>query len=117
MKDNFLSLLWAAICAGLATWYIVEQDAKYGFLSAHGTEYGFLSEYVLPTVNEILQKYEIPMPAFIFTFLLLLLLLTGLHKLIGNGIRLALGVAGFITLVCLAVIGALIVLSMLMKLF
>lgn len=108
MKDGFLSLFWAAVCAGLATWYIVEQDAKYHFLSQW---------WIFPTLSDILKEYQIPMEVFIFSSLTLLFLITGLHKLIGNGIRILIGIAGFITLVCLVVLGALIVLSLLIKLF
>lgn len=89
MKDFFLSLFWAAICAFAATWLLIQANAKWEWSSM----------WIFPAVIDFLHQYNIPVKAFIFCSLLFTFLVTGLHKLIGNGVRILIGIAGFLLLV------------------
>jgi len=101
MKDLFFSFFWAAICAWIATWLLIKADMKWGLSS----------EWVFPTIIDFLCQYNIPVKKFTFCTLTLLFLITGLHKLIGNGIRILIGIVGFILFVSVVVFGVFLFLS------
>lgn len=93
MRDFFFSLFWATICAFVATWLLLKADESYAFSA----------EWIFPTVIEFLHNNNIPVKSFVCVFFILLFLLTGLHKLVGHGIRILIGIVGVILIVLVAV--------------
>lgn len=59
--------------------------------------------WIFPALVEFLNQYNIPIQNFIFCSLVFLFMVTDIHKLIGHGIRLLIGIAGVILVIAAVV--------------
>ncbi len=93
--EHIFRFIWAAICAWILVWFIGYIDAKTDFLE----------ELFFPNVIDFIHGFGLSAKKVLFFALFLFLWLTGLHKYIGRGIFLLLGIIFWIIIIGLILLG------------
>lgn len=98
MKEFIFSVVWAAMCS----WAIVH----WGLIPLNN-EFHLTSAWFFPDVTDFVHDLGLSMRQFCFYAFFVFFILTGLHKLLGIGLRYLIGIVGLLLLIWLVVsIGA-----------
>ncbi len=95
MKTFIFSFIWAGICALLSVWLLLYVDAKLNF-----TE-----DYFFPWIIDTIHGWGWSVRKITFFALYLVYMITGLHKLFGNGILALIGVVALAIIAILVIAG------------
>lgn len=94
MKDHIFSFVWAAICAWATVWILVYLNSKLQFNG----------DFIFPAITDFLHGRGFSVRKVCFWSFFLVYWLTGLHKLIGTALRVAIGWIALIFIASVVVI-------------
>ena len=92
MKNFCFTIIWAALCAWVITWILIQVDNKVGFTEM----------YFFPEIKTFIQNF-ISVKKFVFFFIFGFFLLTGINQIIGKAALWLIGVIGFVAIACLII--------------
>lgn len=93
--EHAFKFIWAAICAWIFVWLI-------GYINDHTA---FLEKAFFPSILDFIHGFGFSAKKVLFFALFIFLWLTGLHKYIGRGIFFFIGIALWVILIGLILIG------------